>query len=104
VAIFDPLPTQADIPSHILNIAGRSLLFLFLGAGVMERYSGMSLPMAWTPVSNVFRLPLIDGAMGFLKYIEEDTGDEITQLGQRLNSMAQTAPELTAQATGDGHL
>jgi len=35
VVILDPLPSQADIPSHILKIASRSLLVFLLGVGIM---------------------------------------------------------------------
>jgi NarL family two-component system sensor histidine kinase LiaS len=95
VAIFDPLPTQADIPSHILNIAGRSLLFLFLGAGVMGAIFGYvfahGLDTRFKRISATTDR-WSDG--DFSKYIEDDTGDEITQLGQRLNSMARQLQSL----------
>jgi two-component system, NarL family, sensor histidine kinase LiaS len=95
VAIFDPLPTQADIPSHILNIAGRSLLFLFLGAGVMGAIFGYVFAHGLDTRFKRISATTDRWSEGdFSKYIEDDTGDEISQFGHRLNSMARQLQSL----------
>ena len=95
VVIFDPLPTQADIPSHILNIAGRSLLFFFLGAGVMGAIFGYVFAHGLDTRFKRISATTDRWSEGdFSKYIEDDTGDEITQFGQRLNSMARQLQSL----------
>jgi len=40
VAIFDSFPTQGDVPSNILGLAGRSLLIFLLGTGIMGAIFG----------------------------------------------------------------
>ena len=40
VVIFEAIPTQADVPAHILKIAGRSLIIFLLGVGIMGAIFG----------------------------------------------------------------
>jgi hypothetical protein len=40
VVFIDNFPTQLDVPIHILNIAGRSLLIFLLGTGIMGAIFG----------------------------------------------------------------
>lgn len=92
---IDSLPTQKVIPSQILNIAGKSLLVFFFGIsilgaifgaffarGLSERFKRLSTTIdAWS-----------DG--DFSNYINDPTGDEISQLSLRLNNMAKQLQEL----------
>jgi NarL family two-component system sensor histidine kinase LiaS len=91
----DSFPTQKVIPSQILNIAGKSLLVFFFGISIMgaifgaffarglsERFKRLSTTIdAWS-----------DGE--FSNYINDPTGDEISQLSLRLNNMAKQLQEL----------
>jgi len=95
VVILDPLPTQADIPSHILNIAGRSLVIFLLGAGIMGAIFGAffanGLATRFKRLSATTDLWSVGDFSG---HIEDNVGDEITQLAQRLNNMAEQLQSL----------
>jgi signal transduction histidine kinase len=95
VLMIDSLPTQGDVPMHILNIAGRSLLILLLGAGMMGAIFGTFFANG---ISTRFkRLSATIEAWSqadFTKFIDDTTGDEISQLAQRLNNMAKQLQDL----------
>jgi NarL family two-component system sensor histidine kinase LiaS len=95
VVILDILPTQADVPSHILNIAGRSLLIFLLGIGIMGAIFGAFFAHG---LSNRFkRLSTTIDAWSegdFSSFIEDTTGDEISQFTRRLNNMAKQLQDL----------
>ena len=95
VLIVDSLPTQADIPSHILNIAGRSLLIFLLGTGIMGAIFGGFFARGLTTRFNRLFTTIDAWSMGdFSKFIDDTTGDEISQFSQRLNNMAKQLQEL----------
>jgi signal transduction histidine kinase len=90
VFLVDSFPTQKDIPAHILRVAGRSLTIFLLGAGIMGTIFGAVFTYGLNK-----RLKLISKATdgwsegNFTQFIDDDKGDEITQIAKRLNSMAE---------------
>ena len=95
VAFFDSFPTQADIPTYILRIAGTSLLIFLLGVGLMGAVFGAifahRLDTRFKRISATIDL-WSEG--DFSRYIDDNTGDEISQFTQRLNSMAKQLQSL----------
>ena len=90
VVIFEAIPTQADMPAHILKIAGRSLIIFLLGVGIMGAIFGAILANGLTKRLRRISDTTDQWSTGdFTTYIDDTVGDEITQLGQRLNRMAE---------------
>jgi two-component system, NarL family, sensor histidine kinase LiaS len=89
VVIVDKFPTQRDIPSNILNVAGRSLFIFLLGTGVMGALFGTffahGLDKRFKRISTTTDAW---SAGDFSSYIDDNSGDEISQFVQRLNEMA----------------
>jgi NarL family two-component system sensor histidine kinase LiaS len=95
VVIIDSLPTQRDLPAHILAIAGRSLIILFLGVGMMGAVFG--IVVANGLINRFRRLSTAADAWSvgdFSRFIEDNAGDEISQLAGRLNQMARQLQSL----------
>jgi signal transduction histidine kinase len=95
VVFIDNVPTQTDVPSHILNIAARSLLIFLLGIGIMGTIFGAFFAHGLS--ARFSRLSTNIGAWSegdFSKFIEDTTGDEISQLAQHLNNMAKQLQSL----------
>jgi NarL family two-component system sensor histidine kinase LiaS len=90
VVIFEAIPTQADVPAHILKIAGRSLIIFLLGVGIMGAIFGAILANGLTKRLRRISDTTDQWSTGdFTTNIDDNVGDEITQLGQRLNRMAE---------------
>ena len=93
--IAQPMPTGRMIPSQTLALLGPSLLAFLLAAGVIGALFG-----SWTAKSMVWRFSHLSSVTDawsegdFSKFIEDPTGDEISQLGQRLNRMAHQLNDL----------
>ncbi len=95
VFIFDSFPTNADIPSHILNISGKSLLIFLLSAGILGAiFGGFFAHGLSTRFKRVFTTIDAWSIGDFTKFIDDTTGDEIAQFSQRLNNMAKQLQEL----------
>ena len=95
VVFIDNVPTQTDVPSHILNIAARSLLIFLLGIGIMGTIFGAFFARGLS--SRFRRLSTTIDAWSegdFSKFIEDTTGDEISQFAQCLNNMAKQLQSL----------
>jgi signal transduction histidine kinase len=81
---MDVLPTQADVPAHILNIAGRSLLIFLLGIGILGAIFGAffahGLSARFKRLSTT-----IDGWSegNFSMFIEDTTGEEMAVSEER---------------------
>lgn len=89
VVKLSSVPTRGDLMSHALTLAARSLLFFVLGAGVVGGLFG-SLT-AEGMVSRFERLWAATEAWSrgeFSRFVHDPSGDEISQLAGRLNSMA----------------
>jgi signal transduction histidine kinase len=95
VVILESFPTQKDIPAHILNITGRSLIIFLLGIGILGALFGYvfanRLSGRFNRISTVTDL-WSEG--DFSRYIEDTIGDEITQFTQHLNNMAKQLQNL----------
>jgi signal transduction histidine kinase len=93
--LFDSIPTQADIPSHVLEIAGRSLLISLLGVGIIGAIFGAFFANGLTTRFKRISATTDLWSLGdFTRYIDDTTGDEITQFAQRLNNMAKQLQSL----------
>ncbi len=87
--VLDAMPTEGDISSHTLGLAGRSVLLFLLGAGVVGTCFG--LLTARGMMRRFERLSAATDAWSrgdFSEFIDDPTGDEISQLARRLNRMA----------------
>jgi signal transduction histidine kinase len=95
VVFLDNFPTQADVPLHILDVAATSLLIFLLGIGTMGTIFGAIFAHGLS--ARFRRLSTATDAWSegdFSKFIEDTTGDEISQLAQRLNNMAKQLQDL----------
>jgi two-component system, NarL family, sensor histidine kinase LiaS len=93
--IFDAVPTRGDIPAYILKIAGRSLLIFLLGVGIMGAIFGAFFAHGLTTRFKRISVITDHWSVGdFTRYIDDTTGDEITQFAQRLNNMAKQLQSL----------
>lgn len=95
VVICDSLPTASDIPTHILDLARRSLLIFLLGTGIMGAVFGAII--AHGLATRFRRLSTATDAWSegdFSRFVDDTTGDEIAQFAQRLNSMAKQLQSL----------
>jgi two-component system, NarL family, sensor histidine kinase LiaS len=89
VVFIDNVPTQTDVPSHILNIVARSLLIFLLGIGIMGTIFGAFFAHGLSARFRRLSTTIDAWSEGdFSKFIEDTTGDEISQFAQRLNNMA----------------
>jgi NarL family two-component system sensor histidine kinase LiaS len=95
VMLFDAIPTQKDIPWHLFRVAGTSLLLFLLGTGIMGAifgsYFAHGLATRFRRLSTAIDL-WSEG--DFSSYIDDTTGDEISQFAQRLNNMARQLQNL----------
>lgn len=90
VVIFDAVPTQRDIPAHILGVAGISLVVFLLGVGIMGAIFGAFFAHGLaTRFKRISAATDLWSAGDFSSYIDDTAGDEITQIARRLNSMAE---------------
>jgi signal transduction histidine kinase len=95
VIILDAVPTRENVPFYVLSIAGRSLLFLLLGMGIVGAIFGSlfahGLDRRFKRLSNT--TDLWSGG-DFSRDIDDNAGDEISQFAQRLNNMAKQLQDL----------
>ena len=90
VILLDTFPTQKDIPDHILRVAGRSLIIFPLGAGIMGAIFGAVFTYGLNKRLKRISKATDDWSEGnFSQLIDDNKGDEITQIAKRLNSMAE---------------
>ena len=95
ILILDALPTQADVPMQILNITGRSLLYLLLGIGFMGAIFGAIFAHGLATRFRRLSTTIEAWSVGdFAKFIDDKTGDEISQFTQQLNNMAKQLQDL----------
>ena len=93
--VFDAVPTQRDIPAHLLNIAGRSLAIFLVGVGIMGALFGAFFAQGLTTRFRRIAVTIdLWGVGDFSRHIEDATGDEISQIAQRLNTMAEQLQSL----------
>ncbi len=95
VIILDALPTRTDVPWHVFNIVGRSLLVFLFAIGIMGAIFGAFFARSLSARFN--HIPsTIDAWSGgnFSTFIDDTTGDEISKFAQRLNNMARQLLDL----------
>ncbi len=95
VVIFDVLPTQGDVPAHILDLAGRSLLIFLIGVGILGAIFGAFFAHGLSTRFKRLSTSIDAWSAGdFSKFIDDTTGDEISKFAQRLNDMARQLQSL----------
>jgi signal transduction histidine kinase len=93
--IFESLPTKSDIPAHTVQLLGRSVLIFLLAAGIMGTLFGFLT--AREPSSRFQRLSTAADAWSqgnFAEFVDDPHGDELGQLADRLNHMAEQLQDL----------
>jgi signal transduction histidine kinase len=89
IIYMEHLPTANDIPETLMLLLGRSVLILLLAAGVVGAIFGAITASGM--VSRLERVSQVTNAWSqgdFSEFIQDSVGDEISQLGVRLNHMA----------------
>jgi two-component system, NarL family, sensor histidine kinase LiaS len=95
VIIFDAIPTNEKTPMYLLNLAIRSLIIFLLGTGLMGAIFGSYFSHGLVTRFNRLSSATDLWSEGdFSSYIDDNTGDEISQLAQRLNNMARQLQSL----------
>jgi len=95
VIIFDAIPTEQDIPAYTLNLAVRSLIIFLLGTGLVGAIFGSYFAHGLASRFNRLSTATDLWSEGdFSSYIDDKTGDEISQFAQRLNNMARQLQSL----------
>jgi NarL family two-component system sensor histidine kinase LiaS len=95
VLLIDAFPTQRDIPSNVLDLASKSLLIFLVGAGVLGAIFGAVFANGLAKRFKQLSTATDAWSEGdFSKFIDDNTGDEITKLAERLNSMAKQLQSL----------
>ena len=95
VILFDAIPTEQDIPAYTLNLAIRSLIIFLLGTGLMGAIFGSYFSHGLVTRFNRLSSATDLWSEGdFSNYVDDNTGDEISQLAQRLNNMARQLQSL----------
>jgi signal transduction histidine kinase len=98
IVYIENLPTDSDVPAELVTLVSRSLLVFLLAAGLVGALFG-----AVTANGMVKRLQRVSSASeawsqgDFSGFIEDSVGDEISQVAQRLNRMAEQLQNLLAQ-------
>ena len=91
---FASIPTENDLPSNILTILSQSVLILLFAAGLIGTLFGF-----WTAKGMTLRLQKVSNVTDawsrgdFSEFISDPSGDEISQLANRLNHMAEQLQE-----------
>jgi len=96
--VVESMPTEEEISMHTLQLVGRSLLLFLLGAAFLGTIFGF---LTARGMAHRFqRLSAATDAWSegdFSEYIDDPTGDEISQLAERFNSMAAQLHRLLAR-------
>ncbi len=90
IIYFESLPTENDIPANILALLSRSVLILLLAAGLIGTVFGALTARGM--VNRLQRVSQVTDAWSqgdFSEFIKDPVGDEISQLAERLNNMAE---------------
>ena len=89
VIIFDAIPTNENIPMYILDLAGKSLGIFLLGTGLMGALFGAFFAHGLAGRFKRISATTDRWSEGdFSSYIDDTSGDEVSQFTQRLNNMA----------------
>jgi NarL family two-component system sensor histidine kinase LiaS len=90
IIYFESLPTENDIPANILNMLSQSAIILLLAAGLIGTLFGFLTAKGMTRrLRQVSEVTAAWSQGDFSEFITDPTGDEISQLAERLNQMAE---------------
>jgi len=90
IIYFESLPTENDIPSNILTIISQIALLLLLAAGMIGTLFGFLTAKGMTRrLHQVSDVTEAWSQGDFSEFISDPKGDEISQLADRLNHMAE---------------
>jgi signal transduction histidine kinase len=95
IFIFESVPTENDIPENTLLLLSQSTLLLILAAGLVGTYFGFLTAKGM--VSRLQHASEVADAWShgdFSEFINDPGSDEIGQLSQRLNQMAEQLKDL----------
>jgi NarL family two-component system sensor histidine kinase LiaS len=98
IIYVESLPTDSDLPANMVALVSISLLVFLLAAGLMGALFG-----SVTANGMAKRLRRVSTASeawsrgDFSEFIEDSAGDEISQVAQRLNRMAEQLQSLLTQ-------
>jgi signal transduction histidine kinase len=95
IIYFESLPTENDIPANILTLLSQSVLILLFAAGLIGTFFGALTAKGM--VKRLQRVSQVTDAWSqgdFSEFIEDPVGDEISQLAQRLNNVAEQLQNL----------
>jgi len=90
IIYFENLPTENDLPSNILSLLNQSVMILLLAAGLLGTIFGFLTARGMT--KRLQRVSQVTDAWSqgdFSDFISDPVGDEISQLTERLNHMAE---------------
>ena len=104
VVIFDALPTQRDIPAHILRVAGISLVVFLLGVGIMGAIFGAFFAHGLTTRSADLRCHRSVERQRFLKIHRQHDGRRDYPNCPAFEQYGRTTKDPAAQATRYGRL
>lgn len=91
---FESLPTENDIPENVLAVLSQSALFLLLAAALIGTLFGFLTARGMTHRLQQVKDVTEAWSQGdFSEFINDPTGDEISQLADRLNHMAEQLQE-----------
>ena len=90
IIYFESLPTENDIPANILTLLSQSVLILLLASGLIGTLFGFVTANGMTRrLQQVSDMTEAWSRGNFSEFIVDSTGDEISQLANRLNHMAE---------------
>jgi signal transduction histidine kinase len=93
--LIDAVPTQADIPPYLIDVAGRGLVVFLLFSGVIGAVFGYFFSHGLVKRLDHLSSTTDRWSEGdFSHYLDDATGDEISQFAQRLNNMARQLQSL----------
>jgi NarL family two-component system sensor histidine kinase LiaS len=90
VYIAESIPTQDDMAAHTIPLAGRAVIIFLIGAGILGALFGsLTAKRMADRLRNLAQATNAWSQGDFTGFIADPTGDEISQLAQDLNSMAE---------------
>jgi signal transduction histidine kinase len=91
----ETIPTRDDMAGHTLSLAARAVILFILGAGIMGAFFGsLTAKRMANRLNSVAQAASAWSQGDFSEFIDDPTGDEISQLAERLNNMAEQLQNL----------
>ena len=93
--LIDAVPTQEDVPRYLFDVAGRGLIVFLVFAGAVGAVFGYVFSRGLARRLNHLSSATDRWSEGdFSHYLDDASGDEISQFAQRLNNMARQLQSL----------